>query len=156
METKVFTQYGYPVIIGSFVGVIAMIVAILFNNTVPKEGIIPIAVVIVSLVITILMSYKMTICVDDQYLWFRMGVGFFGKTFELADIEDCQIVKIHSSGIRKIRHGNMYSISGFKAVEIRFKGTNKIIRLGTNRPEELCDAINNAISKHKTKKEVFY
>ncbi len=156
METKVFTQYGYPVIIGSLAGVIGMIVAVISNNTIPGEGIIPIVVVIISLIAVILISYKMTICVDDQYVWFRMGIGLIGKSFELADISDCRVVRIHSSGVRKIRHGNMYSISGFKAVELKFHGTNKIIRLGTNRPEELSETINNAIAGIKSKKAVYY
>ena len=156
METKVFTQYGYPVIIGSFIGIIVMVISIIFDSSVPKEGIISIAVVIVSLAIAILMAYKMTICVDDQYVWFRMGIGIVGKSFELDDISECKVVKIHSSGIRKFRKGNMYSISGFKAVELKFQSTNKIIRLGTNRPEELCETINDAVSKRKNKNKSYY
>lgn len=156
MEIKTFTQYGYPVIIGSFVAIIGMIVAIILDNGIPQEGTISIAIVIVSLAFAILMTYKMTICVDDQYVWFRMGIGFVGKSYELSDISECRIVKIHSSGVRKIRNGNLYSISGFKGIELKFYSTHKVVRLGTNQPEELCEAINNAISKPKRKKEFYY
>jgi hypothetical protein len=156
METKVFTQYGYPVIIGSAVALIGMVIALVMEDTLPSEGFVSVIVVIGTLAFAILMSFKMTICVDDQYVWFRMGIGFVGKTYELSDILECQIVKIHSSGVRRFRNGRLYSISGFRAVELKFHSTHKVVRLGTNRPEELCEAINNAISKPKRKKEFYY
>ena len=79
MESKVFTQYGYPIIIVSLAAIVGMVIAFVLNNGIPKEGLIPIAVVTLSLIIAILMTYKMTICVDDRYVWFRIGIGFVGK-----------------------------------------------------------------------------
>ena len=156
MESKVFTQYGYPIIVVSLAAIVGMVIAFVLNNGIPKEGLIPIAVVTVSLIIAILMTYKMTICVDDRYVWFRMGIGLVGKTYELSDISECRTVRIYSSGIRKIRNGNLYSIHGFKGIELKFHSTNRVVRLGTNRPDELCGAINNAISKSKRKTGVYY
>ena len=147
METKSFTQYGISTIVGMITGIIACSVALLTSDNPPLDELIGVSVVIFICIVSALLMYKMTIYVDDTYVYFKMGIGLIGKSYEISGISECVPSKIQSSGIGKIKNGWSYRIGGFKAVELRFVDSNKIVRLGTKNPEEVCKAINEAISK---------
>ncbi|GAI51787.1 unnamed protein product [marine sediment metagenome] len=70
------------------------------------------------------------------------------KRFKLNEIESCQVVKNHwyyGWGIRLTPHGVLYNVSGFDAVEIKLR-TGKKFRIGTDVPQELEEAIRQAIT----------
>lgn len=160
METKSFTQYAISMIVGVVTAIVICLVTLLTKDAPPTEEIIGISVVVLICVISGLLMYKMTIFVDDSYVYFRMGIGLIGKSYEIKEIEECipaklkysGIGKLNSSGIEKIKNGWSYRISGYKAVDLRFVESNKIVRLGTKNPEEVCKAINDAISKKTVSK----
>ena len=78
----------------------------------------------------------------------RFGPGPIRKRFKLNEIESCQVVRNHwyyGWGIRLTPHGVLYTVSGLDAVEIKLR-TGKKFRIGTDVPQELEEAIRQAIT----------
>jgi hypothetical protein len=77
-----------------------------------------------------------------------MGIGLIKKTYLMSDIQSCTPIKnniINGWGIRRILGGWLYNVSGFQAIELRFKNENKIIRIGTDKPNEVVEEVKKFI-----------
>jgi len=90
----------------------------------------------------------LTITIDKTQLKIKMGLGIFGRKVPLNEIKEVKVTRIPwwmGSGVR-YRFGRiMYSVQGFKAVEIIQKDDKKII-LGTAEPDLLKQKIDSAKS----------
>jgi len=73
-----------------------------------------------------------------------------GKSFSIEGIQSVEIVKnpwYYFWGIKSMPGGWLYSIApGGRAIELIFNDIKKV-RLGTNRPEEIKQRIDQAIGK---------
>jgi hypothetical protein len=101
------------------------------------------------LLISLLSFYKIDIEIDDIYISFKMGIGIFKKSYKISEIELCKAVKnsfINGFGIHKIKYGWLYNVSGFEAIELTFKDTDKVVRIGTNKSEEITERITKLIN----------
>ena len=49
-------------------------------------------------------------------------------------------------GIRMLSNGWLYNVSGLKAVELQFNNRKSIIRIGTNKPDEISQLIQSLIA----------
>lgn len=90
--------------------------------------------------IIILLFYGMTTTIDAASITIRFGIGFINKKINLANIESVREVEnpwYWGWGIRMIPNGTLYNISGSKGIELKFKNTDKIIRIGSKDPETL-------------------
>lgn len=97
-------------------------------------------------ILTILF-YSLTIEVNESYVTWYFGPGFWRKRINLDQIEDCSTVKNPwwwGFGIRAFGSGWLYCVSGLLAVELNLKSGSKI-RLGTDEPKFLKTAIQDAI-----------
>lgn len=97
--------------------------------------------------VVILMMSGLTVTIDDPLIRIRFGPGVFWKTYPMADIAGCRQVRNGwwwGWGIRWYMRGWLYNIDGLDAVEISFKNGKKV-RIGTDEPETLTAAINDAI-----------
>jgi hypothetical protein len=84
-----------------------------------------------------------TVEVDGATVRWNFGKGFWKRQLALADIAavtEVQTPLWQGWGIRKVRGGWCYSVSGRKAVELTLKNGRRII-LGTDRPRELAAAL---------------
>ena len=91
---------------------------------------------------------KITITITKTTLTFSMGIGLIKKTYPLSEIKSCTPIKnniINGWGIRRILGGWLYNVSGFQAIELRFKNENKIIRIGTDKPNEVVEEVKKLI-----------
>lgn len=82
---------------------------------------------------------SLTVEVDHDQLRFWFGPGFLRRTVPLEQVMESRVVTNrwwYGWGIRRIRGGWMYNISGLKAVELSLQG-GKMLRLGTDEPEVL-------------------
>lgn len=149
METKKYTQFGTLSVIALGSALILCIVIMIltgFNGFAPL-GII--SFVLITLLICLLIFYKLTIIIDNTYLRFSLGIGLISKKYLISDIESCKSVSnniLYGVGIRKIPKGWLYNVTGLKAVEIRFKNSKSIVRIGTDRPDEISEAISKMIN----------
>lgn len=85
---------------------------------------------------------------SDEISWY-FGFGFLKKTVAVQDIVKAESVRNrlwYGFGIRSLGNGWLYNVSGLDAVEL-FLPENKRVRVGTDEPERLLAAINEAVSE---------
>jgi hypothetical protein len=144
METKKFTQSG------TFTGLIMSAFLIVFAILLIKHDFIPdqetYAYALLVLIFSgcLLVFYKLTIFIDDTNISFKLGIGIIGKSYKIAEIASCKPVKnsfIYGWGIHKIPRGWLYNVSGLNAIELTFKDTDKVVRIGTNKSDKIAEII---------------
>ena len=131
-----------------FFGLLAVVMLAL----VQKEAAIGLGVVTVILAVILgivcALFHSLTVRVTRSDIALSFGVGLIRKQFPIGDISRARIVQnrwYNGFGIRKIRGGSLYNVSGFDAIEIQLKNERKY-RLGTNQPKELLAAVESAIT----------
>ena len=143
MKRYEHTQVGY-LIITAMAAAIVLIGIVLANA---GMNWIAIGVMVVVAAALVLFS-SLTVTIRDNNLEVRFGPGMIRKQFNLQDIESCRVVTnpfYYGWGIRLTPHGWLYNVSGFQAVEIKLR-TGKKFRIGTDAPQELKTAIQQALS----------
>jgi hypothetical protein len=106
------------------------------------------ALITVCVVLTVcaIVFRSMTVEISDGVLRWGFGSGIIHKSVQVMDIESTKIVHnswLYGLGIHPTPHGWLYNVAGFSAVEVRLK-SGKQFRLGTDKPEEFAQAIQNA------------
>lgn len=147
MEKYKFTQFG-TAIFSVFLSLIIIFTVIAFITGTDNPAFIAFMIVSVVLFICLLVFYNLTIYIDRQTLSFRMGIGLIKKKYRLSDIASCKPVKnnpFYGIGVRLIPNGRLYNVSGLYAIELRFKHTGRVVRIGTNRPEEISRIVEEMI-----------
>lgn len=150
MTSKRFTQFGIfsvAVMLPIIIFLIIMLIVTGFNDPVPA---IILIFVIITIIICLLIFYKLTIDIDDEYVAFRLGIGLVKKKYALKDIAECRPVKnnlLYGIGIRLTPGGWLYNVSGLYAIELTFKNKKSKVRIGTDKPEELSQTINKLLNK---------
>jgi len=137
------TQVGYFIIV-PIVGAIVAIGIILANTGVNWIAI----TVLVVLAVIVILFHSLTVAISGEELVVQFGPGAIRKRFKLNEIESCQAVRIpwyYGWGIRSTPDGMVFRVSGFHAVEIKLR-TGKKYLIGTDVPQELEEAIRQAIS----------
>ena len=131
-----------------FFGVLAVVMLALGQ----KEAAIVLGVVTVGLAlilgIVLALCHSLTVRVSRSEIALSFGVGLIRKQFPIGDISSASIVQnrwYNGFGIRKIRGGWLYNVSGFDAIEIQLKNERKY-RIGTNQPKELLAAVESALA----------
>ncbi len=92
--------------------------------------------------------YAFTVEISDRKLKFWFGIRVISKSYSLEEIQSAQEVEnpwYYLWGIKSIPGGWLYAIGPGSAVEIVFNKGN-IIRLGTNQPKKLEQALDDAIT----------
>ena len=148
METKKFTQFGtFTVIIMSVLLIVFAILLINHGFSAESETYLYEILVFTSLT-CLLLFYKLTIIVDNEAISFKLGIGLLGKSYEISEIKSCRPVKnlwIYGVGIHKLPNGWLYNVSGLKAIELRFKDSTRVVRIGTDNPNEIAGVITDLI-----------
>ena len=131
-----------------FFGVLAVVMLALGQ----KEAAVGLGVVTVMLAvingIVFALFHSLTVRVSRSVIALSFGVGLIRKQFPIGDISSASMVKnrwYNGFGIRKIRGGWLYNVSGFDAIEIQLKNERKY-RIGTNQPKELLAAVESALA----------
>ena len=131
-----------------FFGVLAVVMLALGQ----KEAAIGLGAVTVMLAvingIVFALFHSLTVRVSRSEIALSFGVGLIRKQFPIGDISSASIVQnrwYNGFGIRKIRGGWLYNVSGFDAIEIQLKNERKY-RIGTNQPKELLAAVESALA----------
>ncbi len=133
------TQFGWVV-----VGLIGAVILLMLGVGIREiRGILP---AMIFLGVVLLLFCALTVEIDGDRLRFWFGIGLIRKCIPLDRITTCKSVRNHwfcGWGIRWWGRGWLYNVSGFQAVEIELK-TGKRLRLGTDQPEALSQAIHQA------------
>jgi len=137
------TQVGYFIVVAIMAAMVA--IGIILVNT--GVNWIAIAVLVVLAVIVVLF-HSLTVVISGEELVVKFEPGVIRKRFKLKEIQSCQAVRIpwyYGWGIRLTPDGMVFRISGFHAVQIKLV-TGKEYLIGTDVPQELEEAIRQAIS----------
>ena len=150
MQPQTFRQSGMWMI-AIMVMVIIFCVTLLLNNLDKGSNIVWIlGSIIVVLLICLFNFDRLTITVTDKTVSFRMGMGLIRRSYKISDLKSCEEVKnnlLLGLGIHWFPGGVLYNVSGTKAIELRFKHCRSVVRIGTDRPEEIAKLINLLIDK---------
>ncbi|MHC5084925.1 MAG: PH domain-containing protein, partial [Planctomycetota bacterium] len=95
------------------------------------------------------MFYSLTVRIDHGSIQIVFGLWAFRKKYPLNQIRSCQTVRsgwMDNWGIRIYKNGWLYNIDGLDAVEIELD-SGKIIAIGTDEPDELAEAIREAVGQ---------
>jgi len=110
--------------------------------------------VLVLLIVAMIAYSSLTVTISDDTLEVRYGPGLIRRQYQLADVVSSKAVRnpfYYGWGTRLTPHGWLYNVSGFDAVEVEFN-TGKKIRIGTDEPQTLVTAIQEAtrLSRRRT------
>ncbi len=86
---------------------------------------------------------SMTVEVDQQRLTFYFGPGWIRRSFELVEIRSWTAVRNpwwYGWGIHLTPYGWLYNVGGWQAVQLDLQDGRRL-RIGTDEPERLCEAI---------------
>ena len=137
------TQVGYFIIVAIVAAMVA--IGIIMTNA----GVNWIATtVLVVLAVIVVLFHSLTVVISGEELVAQFGPGVIRKRFKLNEIESCQTVRIpwyYGWGIRSTPDGMVFRVSGFHAIQIKLR-TGKKYLIGTDVPQELEEAIRQAIS----------
>ena len=99
--------------------------------------------VVVLLVALLCVFSTLTAIVDETCVTASFGPGLLKFSYPLQDIVSAKAVFNswrYGYGVRLLKTGWLYNVSGLKAVEITLK-SGRAHRIGTNEPEKLARAI---------------
>jgi energy-coupling factor transporter transmembrane protein EcfT len=141
------TQVGYLTLIVIVVAALGIVASF------PKD-VRPVSLGVAGLLLVIgVLFSSLTVEVADGEFRFHFGPGFWRKRFAVAEIsaaEPTQSSWWEGWGIRITPRGMLYNVSGTNAVEIELKSGQRL-RIGTDEPEALVEAIRAAITvPHRT------
>ena len=117
-----------------------------------KEAAIVLGVITVMLAvingIVFVLFHSLTVRISPSDIAISFGVGLIRKRFPIGDIRSVRTVRnrwYNGFGIRMIRGGWLYNVSGFDAIEIQLKNERKY-RIGTDQPKKLLAAVESALA----------
>lgn len=137
------TQIGW-VLLAVLAGLGAFVHFQLQRGGVPQAWL-PLAILGLALVL----MGTLTVEVGREGVRVAFGVGLIRKTIPLADIAAFQPVRnpwIAGWGIRLIRGGQLWNVSGLDAVELALRD-GRFFRIGTDEPEALARALATATGR---------
>lgn len=135
-------QFGHFIVAALLIGLAIILVAL------RQDGISWIGVAVLVLVLAALINYSsLTVTIRDDVLEVRFGPGLIRRTYHLADIDSCSVVRnkiLYGWGTRYTPHGWLFNVSGLDAIEISFR-SGRTMRIGTDEPQELVTTLTQAI-----------
>lgn len=139
------TQMGYLVWVICF-----LILAVI--SPLPGMPMIGLVLLFVGSIVPMILFFSLNISVVEGKVRWHFGPRFWKKELSIAEIYSCEVVRNNALmgwGIRMLSDGWMYNVSGLLAVEIRLK-SGSTIRLGSDEPNYLKEAIDGAIALHNS------
>lgn len=107
--------------------------------------------VLASFVLLGVLFYRLKTEIAEDSIIISFGIGLIKKRIALSSITSAKVVRNHwmfGWGIRFIGKGWMWNIWGLNAVELNLKGKKSVFRIGSQRPQELCDFINKRLNRN--------
>jgi len=108
----------------------------------------PVGILLVILLLLLLLFHSLTIRVTGDVVHLSFGIGLVHRVFPIREIESAEATRTrwyNGWGIKKIRGGWLFNISGFGAVELKMRNGRRYL-LGSDEPEKLREAIAAAMA----------
>lgn len=149
MPVKKYTQNGILSMMLLLPLMVIFIVLLLITGVDEPVTVVIFSFVILTFIVCFLIFFKMTIIIDDTHLTFLMGIGLVRKSYPLSEIASCKPVTnsvLSGVGIHMTSSGWLYNVSGRYAIEVTFKSSGRKIRIGTDKPFEIAEAVTKQIN----------
>ena len=148
---KDYKEFTFGWLIFAFLIPIHIVITYLYINQIGDKPMGTTAYIIVSMTFLVIyvLFYGMLTTVSSETIRISFGIGIIQKNIELNTVKDVEKVKspwYYGWGIRIIPNGMLYNISGFDGVELKFKDTKRIIRLGTKDSTKLKSEIEERLT----------
>ncbi len=104
------------------------------------------------MIIVLMISYRMVTEVFPEKILVYFGVGLFRRSIPLSRIKAAIIVKnpwYYGWGVRIIPGGWLFNVSGDYSVEIQLTDSDRILRIGSQTPHQLHEAIQAGLRKRQ-------
>lgn len=141
------TQFGIAMVVALGTGIAGLVY---LNETEARGTALLIAEVL--LLACLGLFHSLTVEVDDDALALRFGIGVIRRRFPIAAIASVRVVRnpwYCGWGIRRIRGGWLFNVTGFDAVEIRLADGRRY-RIGTDEPDRLREEILRRLSARQS------
>jgi len=148
MQPQIFRQFGKGIVF--FLMLVSLCCLAMLVYAADKEVTIITTCALVALQVCLALFYQLTITVTEERVSFRMGIGLIGKSYNINEIQSCQAIKsslLYGFGIHWFPKGIIYNVSGISVIELRFRNCRSVVRIGTDRSEEVARLINNLITR---------
>ena len=102
-----------------------------------------------SLLLPLLMFHCLAVRVTTEDVGVSLGIGLVRRTVPVAESESVQAIRTrwyNGWGIKKVRHGWLFNVSGFDAVELGLTRKRRLL-VGTDEPKKLLAAIEAAMEQ---------
>ena len=136
------TQIGWMTVVGLAVGFVILL-GTYFEMGADMPGSQTVLAATVLMAVLIPVFGWLTVTVEQETVTAGFGIGLIWRRIRIKDIQAAMQVRNkwwYGWGIRAIRDGWMFNVSGLDAVELELKNGRKF-RMGTDEPEELLNAI---------------
>ena len=137
-------QVGYSMIWIPAAAAVLVAIGATFESSPHREILLVVSIVFL---FTVALFYKLTIAIDSKTLRWSFGVGIICKKVPLAEIVECEPIRIrwwYGWGIHLTPYGWLYNVSGLNAVAITLRNGRRLA-LGTDDPQGLVSTIQASI-----------
>lgn len=117
-----------------------------FDQT-EKTGLIIYAVLSI---LVVLNFYGLTVEISEDTIRAYFGFGLISKKIKFEKIESVIAVTnpwYYGWGVRIIPNGMMFNVTGTKAIEISYKNSSRVFRIGAKNPEALIEIITSRLNQ---------
>lgn len=100
-------------------------------------------------IVVLSLFYGLSTKVTSSSVIISFGIGLIKKRIVMQQIESVEKIKspwYFGHGMRFIPNGMLYNISGSEGIELKFKGTKRVVRIGSKDSSKLKDEIAKRIS----------
>lgn len=148
METKKYTQFGTLSVL-IMLPLLLLFSVLLIKSWLDNTPDFYIHIILVlTFLICLLIFYKLTIIVDSSRISFKLGIGLISKSYNIKDLKLCKPVTnsvFIGIGIRMLQNGWLYNVTGLKAIELQFVNKKSVVRIGTDKPDEISHLVQSLI-----------
>lgn len=147
-----FKEFTFGYLIFILIMPVQILMVYLYKNNIGNNpmNLTSFVVITIILITMCLLFFGLTTTVSFENITVSFGIGLIHKNIPMQKIKSIQIVEspwYYGWGIRFIPNGMLYNISGQKGVELTFSDTNKVIRIGSKKPDALKLEIEKRLSK---------
>lgn len=137
-------MFGVFLVVAALIGVVAV-------GIIAEGRIVTALVMIAVYLLGVAMFYAWTIEVTSETIRGWFGIGLVRKTIPLSEVQAVRTIEnpwYYFWGIKSVPGGWWWAIAPGPGVEITLKN-GRIVQLGTDQPEQLCQAIEAANNAQK-------
>ena len=140
-------QYGLLTVVAVIVSAALLLTLLwLFSSEQANPARVTMSIVAVTVILVLFLFSSLNVTVSEELLVLHFGPGVISKRIKLEEVREVQPVRnrwYYGWGIRLTPHGWLFNVSGLDAVELLL-GSGRRFRVGTDEPEVLARAIQNA------------